>query len=149
VPAQSCATRIESAAASTNSVVRGRSRRPNTRSPPQDQWHDHRREETCRVSALTPHLRAIQCLPTSKSPTSTNTNPSRTQGVGCWGNRGHHDVVPTHRSRPGHTTMAPVSTSTLHRRLGRFQLLVCHKLLVPLQQAGAAVGSQIHQVLER
>jgi hypothetical protein len=37
---------------------------------------------SCGVSALTPRLRAIQWPPTSKSPTSTNTNPSRTQGVG-------------------------------------------------------------------
>jgi hypothetical protein len=34
---------------------------------------------------------------------------------GSWGNGGHHDGIPTHRFRPGRTTMAPVSTSTLHR----------------------------------
>jgi hypothetical protein len=42
VPAHIRATRIESVAASTNSSVRGRSRRPNTRSPPRDRRHDHR-----------------------------------------------------------------------------------------------------------
>jgi hypothetical protein len=64
VPARSRATRIESAEASTNSLFRGWSRRPNTDSPPWDRRHDHRQENTC--SVLTPRLQAIQWPPNFK-----------------------------------------------------------------------------------
>ena len=66
VPTHSRATQIESAAASTTSPVRGRSRRPNTRSPPRDRRRDHRQEDTCGVSTLNPRLWAIQWPPDFK-----------------------------------------------------------------------------------
>jgi hypothetical protein len=66
VPAHSRATKIESAAASTNSPVWGRSKRPNTRSPPRDRQYDHRQEDTCGVSALNPRLWSIQWPPNFK-----------------------------------------------------------------------------------
>jgi hypothetical protein len=59
VPARSHATRVESAAALTSGPTRGRSRRHTTGSPPWDRSHERRQEDTCRVSALTPRLRAI------------------------------------------------------------------------------------------
>jgi hypothetical protein len=59
VPAQSRATRVESATASTSGPTRGRSRRHINNSPPRDRHHDRREEDTCGVSALTPRLRAI------------------------------------------------------------------------------------------
>jgi hypothetical protein len=74
------ATRIESAAASTNSPSRGRLRRPNTRSPPQDRRHDHRQEDTCGVSALTPRLRAIQWPPNFKVSNVDKYEPKQDPG---------------------------------------------------------------------
>jgi hypothetical protein len=56
VPAHSRATQIESAAASTNNLIRGQSWRANTDSPPQDRQRDHRQEDTCGVSTLNPRL---------------------------------------------------------------------------------------------
>jgi hypothetical protein len=47
-------------------MVQGQSRRPNTDSPPWDWQHDHRQEDTCRVSALTPRLWAIHWPPNFK-----------------------------------------------------------------------------------
>jgi hypothetical protein len=82
VPAQSHATRVESAAASTSGPIRGRSRRHITDSPPWDRYHERRQEDTCGVSALTPRLRAIQWPQTSRSPTSTSTSLSRTMEAG-------------------------------------------------------------------
>jgi hypothetical protein len=43
--------------------------------------------------------------------------------------------------------MAVTSTPTLHRRLGRLQSTLHRQLPVPLRQAGATVGPQIHQAL--
>jgi hypothetical protein len=63
VPARSRVTGVESAAASTSGSIRGRSRRHVSDSPPQDRHHEHRQEDTCGVSALTPRLRAIQWPP--------------------------------------------------------------------------------------
>jgi hypothetical protein len=60
VPAHIRVTLIESAAASTSGPFRGRSRRPTTDFPPRDRWHEHRQEDTCGVSSLTPCLRGIQ-----------------------------------------------------------------------------------------
>jgi hypothetical protein len=66
VPAQSRTTRAEAAAASISGPFRGRSRRHTTDSPPWDQPHERRQEDTCGVSALTPRLRAIQWPPNFK-----------------------------------------------------------------------------------
>jgi hypothetical protein len=44
--------------------------------------------------------------------------------------------------------MATTPTATLHRRLERLQSVLHRQLSVPLQQAGAAVGPQIHQAPE-
>jgi hypothetical protein len=82
VPARSRATRIEPATASTNSLLWGRSRRPNTDSPPQDRRHDHRQEDTCGVSALTPRLRAIQWPPNFKVSNVDKYEPKQDPG-GC------------------------------------------------------------------
>jgi hypothetical protein len=56
IPAQSRATRVESAAASTSGRIRGLSRRHTTSSPPRDRPHEHRLEDTCGVSAPPGHL---------------------------------------------------------------------------------------------
>jgi hypothetical protein len=80
VPAHSLATRIESAAASTNSPAWGQSRRPNTRSPPRDRRHDHRQEDTCGASALTPRLRVIQCPPNLKVSNVDKYEPKQDRG---------------------------------------------------------------------
>jgi hypothetical protein len=45
--------------------------------------------------------------------------------------------------------MATTPAATLHRRLERLQSALHRQLLVPLRQAGAAMGPQIHQALER
>jgi hypothetical protein len=80
--AHSRATRIESASASTNSLVRGQLRRPNTRSPPQDQRHDHRQEETCEVSALTPSPPGHPMAPNFKVSNIDKYEPKQDLGVG-------------------------------------------------------------------
>jgi hypothetical protein len=59
-------TRIESTTASTGGTTRGRSRHHDNNSPPRDKHHHRRQEDTCRVSALTPCLRAIQWPPNFK-----------------------------------------------------------------------------------
>jgi hypothetical protein len=82
VPARSHATRAESATTSTSGLFRGRSRRHTTDSPPWERPHERRQEDTCGVSALTLRLRAIQWPPTSRSPTSTSTSPSKTRVAG-------------------------------------------------------------------
>jgi hypothetical protein len=66
VPARIRTTGVESAAASTSGPIRGWSRRHISDSPPRDRHHDHRQEDTCGVSALTPRLRAIQWPPNFK-----------------------------------------------------------------------------------
>jgi hypothetical protein len=81
VLAHSRATRIESATASTNSPVWGWSRRPNTDSPPLDQRHDHRQEDTCEVSALTPRLRAIPWPPNFKVSNVNKYEPKQDPGA--------------------------------------------------------------------
>jgi hypothetical protein len=45
--------------------------------------------------------------------------------------------------------VALTSTQTLHRRLERLQSVLHRQLLVPLRQAGAAMGPQIHPALEQ
>jgi hypothetical protein len=102
---------------------------------------------------LTPRLQAIQWALTSKSPTSTSTSLSRTQGlVGrlhdrCPGRRGNkisNDSIFAHRPWARCTAVATTSATTLHRRLERLQLAVHRQLPVPLEQAGAAMGPKIH-----
>jgi hypothetical protein len=66
IPAQSQATRVESATTSTGGTTRGRSRQHIGNSPPRDRHHNRRHEDTCGVSALTPRLRAIQWPPNFK-----------------------------------------------------------------------------------
>jgi hypothetical protein len=80
VLAHSRTTRIESAAASTNSSVRGRLRRPNIRSPPRDRRRDHRQEDRCGVSMLTPRLRAIQWPPNFKISNIDKYEPKQDPG---------------------------------------------------------------------
>jgi hypothetical protein len=82
VLARSCATRVESAAASTSGPTRGRSRRHISNSPPRDRHNDHRQEDTCGVSALTPHLRAIQWPPNFKVSNVDKYEPK--QDLGGW-----------------------------------------------------------------
>jgi hypothetical protein len=82
IPARSQATRVESTTTSTGGMTQGRSRQHIDNSPPRDRHHNHRQEDTCGVSTLTPRLRAIQWTLTSRSPTSTSTSLSRTQEVG-------------------------------------------------------------------
>jgi hypothetical protein len=60
IPARSQATRVDSATASTGGTTQGQLRQHIGDSPPWDRHHNHRQEDTCGVSALTPHLRAIQ-----------------------------------------------------------------------------------------
>jgi hypothetical protein len=66
IPAQSQATRTESAMASTGGTTRGWSRHHDNHSPPRERHHHRRQEDSCGVSALTPRLRAIQCPPNFK-----------------------------------------------------------------------------------
>jgi hypothetical protein len=80
VLAQSHTTRVESATASTSGPIRGRSRRHITDSPPRDQHHEHRHEDTCGVSALTPRLRAIQCPPNFKVSNADKYEPKQDPG---------------------------------------------------------------------
>jgi hypothetical protein len=86
-PTHSRTTRTASAAASTNSLAPGRSRRHDARhhSPPWGRRHDHYWEDrrTCGVSTLTPGFGRSSGRQTSRSPTSTNMNPSKTR-VGGW-----------------------------------------------------------------
>jgi hypothetical protein len=65
---------------------------------------------------------------TSRSPTSTNTNPSKTWATGwlsMWppfellGDERRHGSVLSYRPGAERAAMAPRSTSTLHQRLGR------------------------------
>jgi hypothetical protein len=63
----------------------------------------------------------------------------------CWGDRGRNDRVLTHCPRARRAAMAATSTSTLHRRLERFQSALHRQLSVPLRQTGATMGPQIHQ----
>jgi hypothetical protein len=74
------ATRIELAAASTNSPFCWQSRQPNTDSPPRGRQHDHRQEDTCGVSALTPRLRAIQWPPNFKVSNVDKYEPKQDPG---------------------------------------------------------------------
>jgi hypothetical protein len=80
IPAQSHATRVESAAASTSSPIRGRSRRHISDSPPRDRHHERRQEDTCGVSALTPCLRAIQWPPNFKVSNVDKYKPKQDPG---------------------------------------------------------------------
>jgi hypothetical protein len=74
------ATRIELVAASTNSPFCWWSRQPNTDSPPRGRQHDHRQEDTCGVSALTPRLRAIQWPPNFKVSNVDKYEPKQDPG---------------------------------------------------------------------
>jgi hypothetical protein len=80
VLARSHATLVESAVASTSGPIRGRSRQHITDSPPQDRHHEHRQEDTCGVSALTPRLKAIQWLPNFKVSNVDKYNPKQDPG---------------------------------------------------------------------
>jgi hypothetical protein len=82
IPTRSRATRVESAAASTSGPTQGWSRRHITSSPPRDRPHEHRQEDTCGVSALTPRLRAIQWPPTFKVSNVDKYEPKQDPGVG-------------------------------------------------------------------
>jgi hypothetical protein len=82
VLAYSRASQIESATASTSSPFWGRSRRPNTDSPFRDRQYDHRQEDTCGVSALTPRLWAIQWPPNLKVSNVDKYKPK--QNLGGW-----------------------------------------------------------------
>jgi hypothetical protein len=93
-------------------------------------------------------------LPTSRYPMSTNMNLSRIQGMAsclhhrcssCRGVRRRDDCVFTHRPWARRATMAATSTPTLHQQLGGLQSTLHRQLLVPLRQAGATMGPQIHQ----
>jgi hypothetical protein len=77
VLARSRTTRVESAAASTSGPLRGRSRRHTTNSPPRDRQHERRQEDTCGVSTLTSHLRAIQWPPNFKVSNIDNYEPKQ------------------------------------------------------------------------
>ena len=79
-PARSRATRVESATTSTGGTTRGRSRRHVSNSPPQDRHHNHRQEDTCGVSALTPRLRAIQWPPNFKVSNVDKYEPKQDPG---------------------------------------------------------------------
>jgi hypothetical protein len=80
IPARSQATRTESATASTGGTTRGQSRHYDNNSPPQDRHHHRRQEDTCGVSALTPHLRAIQCPPNFKVSNVDKYKPKQDPG---------------------------------------------------------------------
>jgi hypothetical protein len=66
IPTRSHATRVESVMASTGGTTRGRSRQHISNSPPRNRHNNHRQEDTCGVSALTPRLRAILWPPNFK-----------------------------------------------------------------------------------
>jgi hypothetical protein len=80
VPARSQATRVELATASTGGTTRGRSRHHDNNSPPRDRHHHRRQEDTCGVSALTPHLRAIQWPPNFKVSNVDKYEPKQDPG---------------------------------------------------------------------
>jgi hypothetical protein len=80
IPARSQATRVESATASTGGTTQGRSRQHIGNSPPRDRHHNHRQEDTCGVSALTPHLRAIQWPPNFKVSNVDKYEPKQDPG---------------------------------------------------------------------
>jgi hypothetical protein len=80
VRAQSQATRVESAIASTGGTTQGRSRQHIDNSPPRDRHHHHRQEDTCGVSALTPRLRAIQWPPNFKISNVDKYEPKQDPG---------------------------------------------------------------------
>jgi hypothetical protein len=80
VPPQSHATRVESVMASTSGPFRGRSRRHITDSPPRDQHHERRQEDTCGVSTLTPCLWAIQWPPNFKVSNIDKYEPKQDPG---------------------------------------------------------------------
>jgi hypothetical protein len=79
VPARSQATRVESATASTRTTW-GRSRHHDNNSPPRDRHHHRRHEDTCGVSVLTPHLRAIQWPPNFKVSNIDKYEPKQDPG---------------------------------------------------------------------
>jgi hypothetical protein len=159
IPARSQATRTESATASTGGTTRERSRNHNNYSPPWDRHHPRWQEDTCGVSALTPRLRAIQWPPNFKVSNVDKYEPK--QDPGGLASRLHHrcssyrsvrgrdDRILTHCPWARRAAMAATSTPTLHRRLGRLQSTHHRQFPVPLRQAGATVGSQIHQVSGR
>jgi hypothetical protein len=78
--ARSQATRTESATASTGGTTRGRSRHHDNHSSPRDRHHHRRQEDTCGVSALTPHLRAIQWPPNFKVSNIDKYEPKQDPG---------------------------------------------------------------------
>jgi hypothetical protein len=80
IPARSQATRVESATASTSGTTQGRSRHHVNDSPPRDQRHHRRQEDTCGVSALTPRLRAIQWPPNFKVSNIDKYEPKQDPG---------------------------------------------------------------------
>jgi hypothetical protein len=80
ISARTQATRVESATASTGGTTWGRSRHHVNNSPPQDRHHHHRQEDTCRVSVLTPCLRAIQWPPNFKVSNVDKYEPKQDPG---------------------------------------------------------------------
>jgi hypothetical protein len=82
IPAQSQATRTESATASNGGTTWGRSRHHDNHSPPRERHHHRRQEDSCGVSALTPRLRAIQCPPNFKVSNVDKYEPK--QDLGGW-----------------------------------------------------------------
>jgi hypothetical protein len=80
IPARSQATRTESATASTGGTTRGRSRHHDNHSPPRERHHHRRQEDSCGVSALTPHLRAIQWPPNFKVSNVDKYEPKQDPG---------------------------------------------------------------------
>jgi hypothetical protein len=139
VLARSRATRVESVAGSTSGLTRGRSRRHTTGSPPWDRRHERRQENTCGVSALTPHLRAIQWPPNFKVSNIDKYEPKQDPGAGwsstqlpldCRGDGRRNDNVFAHRSKAIRTAVATTSATTLLRRLEQFQSAFHRQLLV-------------------
>jgi hypothetical protein len=80
IPAQSQATRVESATASTGGTTWGWLRHHVNNSPPRDGHHHRRQEDTCGVSALTPRLRAIQWPPNFKVSNVDKYEPKQDPG---------------------------------------------------------------------
>jgi hypothetical protein len=80
IPARSQATRTESATASTGGTTWGQSRHHDDHSPPRDRQHHRRQEDTCGVSTLTPHLRAIQWPPNFKVSNVDKYEPKQDPG---------------------------------------------------------------------
>jgi hypothetical protein len=80
IPARSQATRVESAIASTGGTTRERSRHHIDNSPPRDRRHQHRQEDTCGVSTLTPRLGAIQWPPNFKVSNVDKYEPKQDPG---------------------------------------------------------------------